>query len=132
MIFLEVQVHKQIYQAEKVIICSPPKIAENINFSPPLPAILKEVMQTTHTWMSNAIKVGISYPEAFWKKKDLSGTIIGQIGPVIEFDHCNEAENEYNLMGFVNEGLREETATYRKEQILAYLEKHLGLEARDY
>jgi len=35
-------------------------------------------------------------------------------------------------MGFVNEGLREETATYRKEQILAYLEKHLRPEARDY
>ena len=35
-------------------------------------------------------------------------------------------------MGFVNEGLREETVAYRKEQILAYLEKHLGPEARDY
>jgi len=83
--FLEVQVHKQIYQAEKVIICLPPKIAENINFSPSLPDVLKEVMQTTHTWMSNAIKVGISYPEAFWKKKGLSGTIIGQIEPVIDY-----------------------------------------------
>jgi len=131
--FLEVQVHGQSYQAEKVIICLPPKITENINFSPPLPDALKEVMQTTHTWMSNAIKVGISYPEAFWKKKGLSGTIIGQIGPVIElYDHCNAAENEYSLMGFVNEGLREETAAHRKERILAYLEQHLGPEARNY
>lgn len=42
-------------------------------------------MQTTPTWMSNAVKVGISYPEAFWKKKGLSGTIIGQIEPVIDY-----------------------------------------------
>jgi len=131
--FLEVQVREKCYHAEKVIICLPPKIAENIEYTPQLPDNLKEVMKTTHTWMSNAIKVGISYPEAFWKKKGLSGTIIGQIGPVIElYDHCNAAENEYNLMGFVNEGLREETAAYRKERILTYLEKHLGPEARNY
>ncbi|CAL66939.1 flavin monoamine oxidase family protein [Christiangramia forsetii] len=131
--FLEVMVQGESYHAEKVIICLPPKIAENIEYTPPLPDNLKEVMQKTHTWMSNAIKVGITYPEAFWKKKGLSGTIIGQIGPVIElYDHCNAAENEYSLMGFVNEGLREETAAHRKERILAYLEQHLGPEARNY
>lgn len=130
---VEVNVGNKSYHAEKVVLCLPPKIADNISYTPPLPNNLKEVMQTTHTWMSNAIKVGIGYPEAFWKKKGLSGTIIGQIGPVIElYDHCNAAENTYSLMGFVNEGLREETAAYRKERILAYLEKYLGPEARNY
>lgn len=131
--YLEVKVSDQSYHAEKVIICIPPKIAKNIEYTPPLPDKLIEVMQNTHTWMSNAIKVGISYPEAFWKKKGLSGTIIGQIGPVIElYDHCNALENKYSLMGFVNEGLREETKASRKERILTYLEKHLGPEAGNY
>jgi len=130
---LEVIAKNKNYHAEKVIVCLPPKIAQKIDYTPSLPNHLIEAMQKTHTWMSNAIKVGITYKEAFWKMKDLSGTIIGQIGPVIElYDHCNATENQYSLMGFVNEGLREEKPEARKERILAYLEKYLGPEARNY
>lgn len=130
---LEAQAKDKTYHAEKVVVCLPPKIAQKIEYTPTLPTHLQEAMQKTHTWMSNAIKVGITYKEAFWKKKGLSGTIIGQIGPVIElYDHCNAAANQYSLMGFVNEGLREETIENREERILAYLEKYLGPEARNY
>ena len=130
---LEVKTNRRIYHANKVILCLPPKLAEQIEFTPALPNYLREVMRNTHTWMSNAIKLGITYPKAFWKEQGLSGTILGQKGPVMElYDHSNASGNQYSLMGFVNEALRDKTPANRKELILTYLEKYLGPEARNY
>ena len=121
------------FTAEKIVLALPPQIGLGIQFSPVLPAPLVHAMTNTHTWMSNAIKVGIWYKRPFWRDKDFSGTIIGHVGPVIEiYDHSNQEETHFSLMGFVNEGLRDESAENRKERILAYLEKYLGSEARDY
>ncbi len=121
------------YSATNVILALPPKLAAGINFEPALPDPIIMAMEETHTWMSNAIKVGLSFRTPFWRDKGFSGTIIGQIGPTIElYDHSNAADNTYSLMGFVNEGLRDESKENRKERILLYLEKHLGKEIRDY
>ncbi len=119
--------------AEKVIIAIPPKLALHIQFNPELPKRLYNVMKQTHTWMSNAIKVGIVYKTPFWRENDFSGTVIGQVGPVIElYDHCDSKNERYSLMGFINEGLRDTNVGDRKERILSYLEKYLGKEVRDY
>jgi len=127
------ETNTKTYSAEKVIITTPPKIAREIQYEPKLPNKLTAIMESTHTWMSNAIKVGITFTAPFWRKKGLSGTIIGQINPVIElYDHCDYNEKMYGLMGFVNEALREESSENRKEQILSYLEKYFGPEIRNY
>jgi len=121
------------YTATYIILALPPKLMAAVDFEPTLPTSLITAMEETHTWMSNAIKVGISFKTPFWREKGFSGTIIGQIGPTIElYDHSNAADNTYSLMGFVNEGLRDESEENRKERILTYLEKHLGQEIRDY
>lgn len=121
------------YSAEKVIITIPPKLASGIDFSPELPKNLLQTMKSTHTWMSNAIKIGMLFNKPFWKENDFSGTVIGQVGPVIElYDHCNHQEDTFALMGFVNEGLRDTNAEVRKERILSYLEKYLGEEVKNY
>lgn len=130
---LEVETNTRTFTAKRIISTLPPKLALKLSYSPELPHNVLEAMEKTHTWMSNAIKVGITFKTPFWKEKGLSGTVIGQIGPVIElYDHSNAEGTAFSLMGFVNEGLRDETAEYRKERILAYLEKHLGHEVRAY
>ncbi|MBC8756532.1 FAD-dependent oxidoreductase [Kordia sp. YSTF-M3] len=117
------------YIADKVIITIPPRIATQIQFSPKLPETLIKIMSNTHTWMSNAIKVGLTFETPFWKAKKFSGTLIGQVGCVTElYDHCDAEEKKYALMGFVNEALRDATAKERKSQILDYLQKYLGNE----
>jgi monoamine oxidase len=128
-----IETNSNLFSAEKIVLAIPPKVAVQINFTPTLPDTLINVMSNTHTWMSNAIKVGITYEKPFWREKNLSGTIIGHVGPTIElYDHSNQEENAFSLMGFVNEGLRDDSPEVRKERILVYIEKHLGREARNY
>ncbi|MEM8848231.1 MAG: FAD-dependent oxidoreductase [Bacteroidota bacterium] len=130
---LNLKTKGKTYSAEKVIITVPPKLAYTLNFTPELPKGLIQILKSTHTWMSNAIKVGLLFNSPFWRTNDFSGTIIGQVGPVIElYDHCDFKGNIFGLMGFINEGLRDTSAEIRKEKILTYLEKYLGKELRDY
>ena len=130
---LTIRSNSKTYTCDKVICTIPPKLVSTIAFEPRLPDELIEAMVRTHTWMSNAIKIGITFEKPFWRTKGLSGTIISQISPIIElYDHCDCEHTAFCLMGFVNEVLRNETPENRKEQILSYLEKHIGLEIRDY
>jgi len=130
---INVQTNKGTYSCEKLIITAPLKIASHLNYKPTLDKELANAMVDTHTWMSNAIKVGITYNHPFWRDKKLSGTLINQTGPVTElYDHSNRTDTTFGLMGFINEGLRNESAESRKEIILSYLEKYLGDEVRNY
>ncbi|MFB9052159.1 flavin monoamine oxidase family protein [Formosa undariae] len=130
---LLIQTNTDSYTCEKLIVTVPPKIVKNIQFVPELPEELTPVLSKTHTWMSNAIKVGITFETPFWRANGLSGTVISQISEVTElYDHSNASETEFSLMGFVNEGLRELTAADRKERILTYLENYLGSDIRTY
>ncbi|MDW5288740.1 NAD(P)/FAD-dependent oxidoreductase [Formosa sp. PL04] len=130
---LQVKTKTITFTCDKIIITLPPKLVKNINFSPQLPEELTQILNKTHTWMSNAIKVGITFKSPFWKAKGLSGTVISQISEITElYDHCNYSDTEFSLMGFVNEGLRELSPTDRKERILKYLETYLGGDIRLY
>ena len=107
----------RMYSAEKAIITIPPKLASTLDFNPELPESLLQTMKLTHTWMSNAMKVGILFDMPFWRKKDFSGTIIGQVGPVIElYDHCDYQGNVFGLMGFVNEGAKRHFSRIKKRE----------------
>lgn len=123
----------KIYTCEQLILALPPKIAANIIFSPKLPDNIINAMQSTHTWMSNAIKVGLTFKTPFWRTLGFSGTVIGQVGAVTElYDHSNYNDTTYGLMGFVNEGLRDLPPENRKERILTYLEERLSKDIRSY
>lgn len=128
-----VSINNDAYYAEKVIITIPPRIASNISFSPSLPKSTVKAMKQTHTWMSNAIKVGLTFKTPFWRAHNFSGTIIGQVGAITElYDHSSADHTTFALMGFVNESLRTLSATERKEKILNLLVNCLGEEVRDY
>ncbi len=128
-----VKTNQGVFSAEKVVSTIPPKLSATLKFTPSLPENILHAMEQTHTWMSNAMKIGLVFKKPFWRNKELSGTVIGQVGPVIElYDHCSNDGRTYSLMGFINEGLRDVSPEQRKERILEYLEKYLGKEIRDY
>ena len=130
---ISVTTNKGVYYAEKVIVALPPRMTSTIVFSPLLPETTVEAMKQTHTWMSNAIKVGINFKKAFWRDKELSGAIIGQAGPFTElYDHSNIDNTSFALMGFVNERLRVTSPEERKQSILDHLAHCLGEESLDY
>lgn len=130
---LTVETDKGIFNAEKVIVTIPPKIAARIDFTPKLPKAVIKAMEKTHTWMSNAMKVGLIFKKPFWRAINLSGMVIGQVGAVTElYDHSDVKDEHYALMGFINEGLRDVSVEVRKQRILDYLSKYLGREVLDY
>lgn len=124
---------KGIFNSEKVIVTIPPKIATRIEYKPELSEVVMRAMASTHTWMSNAMKIGMTFETPFWRNKNLSGTLIGQVGAVTElYDHSNAEDNSYALMGFLNEGLRDFSPEERKQRILDYLIKYMGEEIGNY
>ena len=130
---LIVETSKGVFEASHVICTIPPRITQRIDFSPELPYEVMRVMEDTHTWMSNAIKVGMTFKKPFWRDKNLSGTVIGQVGAVTELYDHNDASNEtFALMGFVNEALRDLTSEQRKAKIIHYLKEYLGNEVQEY
>lgn len=130
---LKIITNKENYTAKKVIITIPPRIANRILFTPELPKSVVAVMNNTHTWMSNAIKVGLTFDTPFWRTKNLSGTLIGQVGAVTElYDHNDVNSQAFALMGFVNEALRDVSAEERKSRVLDHLKKYLGDEILTY
>ncbi|MFK7811340.1 MAG: flavin monoamine oxidase family protein [Maribacter sp.] len=130
---LVVQTDKGVFTSERVIVTIPPKIATRIEFKPELSEVVMRAMDSTHTWMSNAIKVGLTFKTPFWRDKNLSGTVIGQVGAVTElYDHGNVEDDTYALMGFVNERLRDYSPEERKQRILDYLIKYLGTEIKEH
>ncbi len=121
------------YYAKKVILAIPPRIATRVSYTPELSEATLSAMENTHTWMSNAIKVGLTFKTAFWREKKMSGTLIGQVGAVTElYDHNSLDGETFSLMGFVNEGLREVSVVERKQKILTHLKTHLGDEVLEY
>lgn len=130
---LLVKTNQGAYLGDQVVVTLPPNIAAELAFNPGLPLELQAVMRQTHTWMSNAIKVGMTFKTAFWREKGLSGMVVGQINPVIElYDHSSQDGTRFALMGFVNEGLRSATPEERKARILGFLETCFGKEIWDY
>lgn len=130
---IQVKTEQTIFSTKKVVVTIPPKLAANLSYAPALPVNTIGVMKHTHTWMSNAMKVGLLYNRPFWRDKGLSGSVIGQVGPIIElYDHCSYDDQNFGLMGFINEGLRDVSPAQRKDRILSYLEKYLGEEVNSY
>ncbi len=124
---IRLQTTAGIYEAEKVIVTLPPKLAGQLTYIPNLPESILRVMDQTHTWMSNAIKMGLVFEKPFWRERALSGTLIGQVAPVTElYDHSSTDGKTVALMGFINEGLRHFEIEQRKQLIVQFLAAHLG------
>ena len=132
---LELTSHtNKTYSSAKVIVTLPPKlIASQIEFTPSLPSELITAMNATHTWMSDAMKFTLTYKTPFWKQEGKSGMVISQIGPAAEvYDHSNYQQNQFALMGFINQNLRNYSREDRKAKIVAYISQYLSSKAENY
>lgn len=131
---IQITTENGAWTAEKVIVTLPPYLmTELIDFSPALPTDLMSIAEETHTWMGDSIKVALRYEEPFWRREDLSGTLISNVGPIPEmYDHANVEDNAYALMGFLNGNYHNVTREERLQLILKQLRKYFGSLADEY
>lgn len=131
---LLVRTNNTIYKAQKVISTLPPHLFnQSITITPQLPHAFHKIVEQTHTWMGESIKVGLTFETPFWREKNLSGTIFSNVGPIPEmYDHSNEQDNLYALKGFLNGNYYKITSKERLELILNQLEKYYGKQVRKY
>jgi len=122
------------YKADVVVSTLPPKLnIESIEFEPGLPEEATEIMSSTHTWMGESIKFGISYNHPFWRSNKSSGTVFSNAGPITEmYDHSNSGGTHVALMGFLNSSYFSLTRDQRLGKVLEQLRSYYGEQADNY
>ena len=124
-----VQTNKENFQAEMVVWSTlPPNLLlKTIDLKPALPEHIQKLAQETHTWMGESIKVGLSYPQPFWRNAQSSGTIFSQPGPIMEmYDHSNFTLSNFALKGFLRDELYRYSFEERQNLVLQQLERYYG------
>ncbi|WP_394972954.1 flavin monoamine oxidase family protein [uncultured Croceitalea sp.] len=130
---LKLYTKTKVFKCHKAVVCIPPKLACQMVFEPSLPNPLIELMQKTYTWMSHAIKVGLTFSSPFWREQGFSGIVFGQSSPVTEmYDHSSLDGKVFGLMGFVNEELHFVSEEERKRIIINFLENLFGKEINNH
>lgn len=123
-----------LFYGDIVVSTLPPMLfAKSIDISPPLPDDLLDIAFKTHTWMGDSIKIALTYKERFWDKKQLSGTIFSNVGPITEmYDHSNYEGSRFALKGFFNHVYFGISKKERLQMVLNQLEKYYGVQARNF
>jgi monoamine oxidase len=95
---LEIQDNQgHIFKSSYVIIAIPPclLLAQKIRFVPALPQTIVDVLRNTHTWMGDAIKFAVEYPQPFWRQKGFSGMAFSQADIAQEvYDHTTQRKTD--------------------------------------
>ncbi len=122
------------FLTKQVISTVPPFLFSNsIQLSTELQDNVKSVLNKTHTWMGESIKVGLVYEKPFWRSTDFIGTVFSNVGPITEFyDHSNFQDSKYALKGFIKNEYAKLTKEKRLEMILRQLKKFYGDQVNDY
>lgn len=127
---LTVSTAENQYQAKHVCVTLPPRLTTNlIEFDPPLPSPVWQVMQNTQTWMGQAMKVVVVYDKPFWREKGLSGLGVSYVGPVQQFhDACPAGAEVGALFGWLgNESWgRRLSVEARKEAVVEQVGRMYG------
>lgn len=120
--------------ADQVILTVSPQIwARHIEFEPKLPQDIHRMALTTHTWMADSVKCAIEYSRPWWREMGLSGTLMSQQSPIVEFyDHSDAEEMQYALCGFLNPSLLKLSDQEQREFIHTQLQQCFGEVALDY
>nr|WP_321244567.1 FAD-dependent oxidoreductase [uncultured Psychroserpens sp.] len=122
------------FKCKHIVSTLPPYLFEKtIKVKPQLDSKTKEVMQNTHTWMHDSIKVGFTFKTPFWKGERTSGTIYSNVSALHEFyDHSDADNNLHALAGFMNKDFYNHTREERQEFALKQLEQYYGNQARTF
>ncbi|MEJ2163226.1 MAG: FAD-dependent oxidoreductase, partial [Robiginitalea sp.] len=131
---IRVITQQQEFQANLVISTLPPYLLKDqIEITPSLSPNLERLLEQTHTWMGESIKIGMAYKEPFWRNPNTSGTVFSNVGPISElYDHSNYADTRFALKGFFNPSYFSLTRGQRLEMLLNQLRKYFGTLADSY
>ncbi|WP_339658946.1 NAD(P)/FAD-dependent oxidoreductase [Flavobacterium frigidarium] len=131
---IKVTTTNTVLEADYVISTLPQALfTHDIKVAPSLPIELQDLAKKTHTWMQDAIKVAFVYDTAFWRNKNISGTLFSNVGPITEFyDQSNEALTTFALCGFISSGMEMYTKEERLIKLKTQLEKVFGQEALQF
>lgn len=119
--------HKEVL-VDKIIITFAPRLVSNISFSPPLQQNIVNQFKNIPTWMGYIIKVVVTYNEAFWREKGLSGFAFSNTGVLGEI-HDATTEEEGALFGFAS---AKKEDLINEKNIIDQLAAIFGDEARNY
>ena len=121
-------------KAGRVIVAVPPTLAGRIRYSPALPPLRDQLTQQVP--MGYVTKVQIAYPQPFWRKDGLSGSVFSLDDEVsVIFDNSPQDLSCGVLLGFL-EGAHGRKAGklppgQRMELILSVLARFFGPRAAD-
>ncbi|HZH01890.1 MAG TPA: NAD(P)/FAD-dependent oxidoreductase [Flavisolibacter sp.] len=125
----------QSFKGTHVILAIPPSLllAQKVEFVPALPETCIHVMQSTHTWMGEALKFALEYKQPFWRQKGFSGTVFSHSGIAQEvYDHTNADETRFALKGFLSPDAIKLSRQEREALLVAQLKRLLGTEAGNF
>jgi monoamine oxidase len=124
----------EVFEGNKVVLAIPPKLwAKKILFEPNLPDHLMSIAKQTHTWMEDSIKIAVTYKQAFWQKKNRSGTLFSNAGPITElYDHCNHQRSKYALCGFIDSSFKQIDDVERRYRVIEQLKSVFGEKASEF
>ena len=113
----------EVYAADQVILCLPPQvIASEIQFSPPLPQPIPQLLPIVQTWMAGSIKFVMEFEEPFWKKSGYSGMVFSHVGIIAEmYDHGNKEKTKFGFTGFLNSAASRFSPEERQNLVLQHL-----------
>ncbi|MEM9824053.1 MAG: NAD(P)/FAD-dependent oxidoreductase [Bacteroidota bacterium] len=131
---LHVSSDTHVFQTGFVISTLPPYLLNaKIQIYPALPDALRQVMNQTHTWMGESIKIGLRFAQPFWREETSSGTLFSNVGPIPElYDHSDETDNYYALKGFLNGAYYSLSKEERLALLLKQLRKYYGKKVDAY
>lgn len=123
------------FTCKSLILTLPPYLirGQKINFKPEFPYSLINLMENTHTWMGDSIKLAFEYSRPFWREKGYSGTVLSPSGIVPElYDHSNFTETRFALKGFLSPTATHLAKEERRALAVKQIKNVLGTEAGKY
>ncbi|OUS33479.1 amine oxidase [Rhodobacterales bacterium 56_14_T64] len=92
----------QTILARRVVLALPLRVANQIRFTPALPAQVHKAMENVATWMAGQAKVVALYERPFWTEAGLSGDAMSRHGPMVEIHDASPVQDgPYALFGFI-------------------------------
>lgn len=124
---------KAVVKTRQVIVAVPPALADNIEYTPALPATKMELLR--HMPAGRCIKFVTAYDRPFWRNEGLSGEVIAPdefIQMTLDTSAPDKGSGLLMSFSFAREAMlmAQMTAEERKETVLDALEKRFGKEAR--
>ena len=119
-----VKTNRRSFTTSFIVNTLPPDLFINtLKISPKVPKELQATSETTHTWMGESIKAGLTFDKSPWRDQKV-GSMFSQIGPFMEWhDHIHQGSKAKILKGFIDPRFHHLSAAQRKSSV----EKQLKL-----